>query len=99
MKKIGKGLYEQLKNNHIESEPKYTRKYLEEVFGNLFKISEERKEKLIKMPFFWKHNTWEENGEKYSSWSYTNGLHTLFTTGDGGKEEFDRIMKEEINKL
>lgn len=90
-------LYEQLKNSKPNPDIKYTRKYIEEVFGNLYKNSIENEKGNISN-FGWTHNIWEDKGEKFSAWTFKTDRGT-FTTGDKGKEEFDKIMKEEFNKL
>jgi hypothetical protein len=40
-----------------------------------------------------------ENGERFSCWKLINGFYPVLTTGDKGKEEFNRIFKEEAEKF
>lgn len=74
-----------------EEKPKYTKEYLEKILGNIYK-----NDKPISK-FAWKHNTWEENGERFSAWTFKTDRGS-FTTGDGGKEAFDKLFLEELEK-
>jgi len=88
------GLYNQLKNNKPESPTKYTKEYIKEVFENLFKTQDKKENRKMSLhPFGWIHNTWEEDGQHYSSWTFNSG-YSMFTTGDKGKEEFDKLFAE-----
>lgn len=94
------GLYEQLKNNIPNPNIEYTREYLISMFKDVFSKDYNNPNRKLNLPLEWKHCEWEENGEKFSCWKLMAGnLFTIATTGDGGKEEFDRIMKEEFSKL
>jgi hypothetical protein len=92
------GLYEQLKNS--KSEPiKYTKEYLVEVFKDVFNRPVDN-DKKVNLPLEWRHYEWEENGEQFSCWKLmVGGIFCQLTTGDGGKAEFDKILKEEFSKL
>ena len=44
------------------------------------------------------HHTWEEDGQKYSSWTVDTGTNIL-RTGDGGIELFNKAMEKAINEM
>lgn len=99
-KKKKGGLYEQLKNNKPEPVTKYTKEQLISVFEEVFKNRNDDPNRIVNLPLEWKHFEWEENGEKLSCWKLMAGnLFTMVTTGDGGKEELDKLLKEEFKKL
>ena len=94
----GKGLYKQLKENPVKP-IKYTKEFLMKTFEDVFKNRNEDLDRKVDLPLEWKHYEWEENGERFSCWKLlAGGMFCVLTTGDKGKEEFDRIMKEEFDK-
>ena len=44
-----------------------------------------------------KHNTWEEDGQRYSAWTIDNGS-TIMITGDASMEQLSNTMKEDAEK-
>lgn len=99
--KIGKGLYEQLKNNlHQGIQYPLTKEKLSKLTEKLF-TNRKDPEKTINLPIEWKHCVWEENGEIKSCWKLMAGnLYTIVITGDEGKKEFDKLYRrnKEIHK-
>lgn len=94
------GLHNQLNNNKPEPIKKYTKEHLIKVFEKVFSKVDNSPDRKMKLPLEWKHYEWEENGEQFSCWKLTaGGLMNVLTTGDGGKEKFDKLMKEEFSKL
>lgn len=94
------GLCRQMKNNTQEVIKKYSKEQLEGIFEDLFKNQNKNEGRMANLPLEWRHHEWEEDGEQYSCWTLiAGGLFHVLTTGDDGKEEFDNIMKEELNKL
>lgn len=84
--KISAGIYEQLKNNpHQRIQYPLTKEKILETIKEVFNIEKEN-------VFEWKHNTWEENREKFSAWTFKTE-NSSFTTGDVGKEEFDKLYR------
>ena len=82
--------------NKEEESTKLTKEHIIKVFEDLFNKQTDKETPIS--DFGWKHNTWEDKGEKFSAWTFKTDKGS-FTTGDGGKEAFDRIMKEEFSKL
>lgn len=93
------GLYNQLKNNIPNPNIEYTKEDLISVFNDVFANRPDNRNKIVDLPLEWKHYEWEENGEKFSCWKLMAGnLFTIATTGDGGKEAFDKLFQEELEK-
>ena len=70
----------------------YIKKDIEEFFG---------KEEYQN---FAKHNTWEENGEKFSSWEFrtpgsSDSRSLVVRTGDGGAEIMMKEFLKQANEL
>jgi hypothetical protein len=96
MKNKSEGLYDRLKNN-TEKPVKYTKEYLIEVFKEVFNRPVDENKK-VELPLEWKHFEWEKDGQQYSCWKLSGGGFPILTIGDGGKEAFDKLFKEEIEK-
>ena len=100
--KIGKGLYEQIKNNEkLGIQYPLTKERLLELTETLFTKRKERDpEETITLPLEWKYCEWKEKGKTKSCWKLMAGnLYTIAVTGDGGKEEIDEMFKEMIKDL
>ena len=69
---------------------KYSKEDIKKIFDGIFKNRSKSGNY-----HGWVHSEWEENGEKFSSWTIKTEVGT-FTTGDGGKREFDKIFQDEI---
>lgn len=89
--KTGRGWNALVKDKDI-TEHILTEKELEDRIDELWKGSPLSSSDIFGYP---KHHVWEEDGIRYSSWEISPGMFT----GDGGKEMYDKVLKEEFEKL
>lgn len=72
---------------------------IKRALAEVIKKQDKKENRIMELhPFGWVHHTWEEDGQQYSSWSFYNNGVCQLTTGDKGKEEFDRLMIEQFKK-
>lgn len=93
------GLCGQMKFKKPELLKDFTKEELTEILDKLCN-SKPQKDRMADNPRIpdIKHYEWEEDGQQFSSWRIDTGSMVLHT-GDRGKAEFDRIFKEEMEKL
>lgn len=92
--KLGKGLYEQIKDNSkLGIQYPLTKEKLLETFEKVFNAKKDPR-KEIQLPLEWKYCEWEEKGKTKSCWKLMAGnMYTIAITENRGKEEFDEMFK------